>query len=143
MWLFLAYSIFGLLIGNLVGLTSDKVTNSLISLVFTFAGSTALILSQKMKDDIKIQINKAISYFALFCIIGVYTGIIVSEYQLLTPEEIKKIRQENKEVSRASNTYLQGIPVETINLIDIQVQNKELTYEQGYEKLYNIITNKK
>jgi hypothetical protein len=59
MWLASALLMLGFLIGNLVGLTSAKITHALLGLLVAFGGGSALDFVRKLDDRALVQTTRA------------------------------------------------------------------------------------
>lgn len=144
MWLVLGFAGLGLLIGNLVGLTSESIVTPVVGLVFTFVGGSVLAVLHKLTVDDRRIAGRAILAFSVCCLIGVYVGITVAEYQVLTPANQRRafnkqpssdaaLRAENQ-----SNKYLRSDQINQANSIDAQKQQGVITLEQAYERMYRL-----
>src|SRR5215469_8320878 len=87
LWFVLGFGALGLLIGNLVGMTSESAVTPVMGLVFAFAGSSILALLHKISHEDRQLAGKAIFVLCAFCLLGVFLGIVVDERKLLTPEK--------------------------------------------------------
>jgi hypothetical protein len=90
MWLIVAFAALGLLIGNLVGLTAQSVVSSLLGLLFAFVGGSVLVFLEKLTPEIRKLAGQSILALSVSCLIGTYVGIVVSEWQLLSPKRTVK-----------------------------------------------------
>lgn len=86
MWLVLAFLALGLLIGNLVGLSATAVVASLVALLFAFGGGSIIAFLHKLSGADRTAASQAVLAFSLACLVGVYAGLRVSEYRMLSPE---------------------------------------------------------
>lgn len=130
----LSFISLGLLIGNLTGLTSASITTSLLSLVFAFAGGSTIALITKLEQKQIVEVEKMILYFSISCLLGVFSGIIISEFKLLSPSITSEV-----EVGR--NKYLRNNGLSKANEIDGYYQRGIYTKEQAYNSLYaHIVT---
>lgn len=138
MLLVIAFVSLGFLIGNLAGLTSASITVPLLSALFAFGGGSAVAWLQKIDTESRHLASVIIFSLSLSCLIGVYSGIYVSEHQLLTPE---KVRQERwADDSSLTYLYLRSVDIALAHKIDQMYTSKRITAEQAYEQIYEMFT---
>jgi len=126
----LAFLTLGFLIGTLVGMTSASVVSSLIPLLFAFGGGSAVAFLRKLDREAQRRASIAILYLSIGCIIGVYSGIIITENQFLSPKTIKETTS-----SRDDRTYIRSNTITKVNYIDAQLEKGNLTTKEAYEQL--------
>lgn len=126
----LAFITLGFLIGNLVGMTSASVVSTLIPLLFVFGGGSAVAFLQKLDNEKQLRASIAIFCLSISCLGGTYTGILVTEYQLLSPQTNNQIPDR-----RTERTYLRSSTTSLVNAIDAQRAKGNLTADQAYEQL--------
>lgn len=132
-WLFgIAFASLGLLIGNMIGLSADSLVKVLIPAMFAFGGGSVLALLNKL--TVNDQRTAAVSLIALssFCLLGVYIGILQTEYRVFTP---KTDGQNQREIITSEQKYLRSVSLERIDIIDTQFRQGLITGETAYEKL--------
>lgn len=131
-WILFAFLSLGFLIGNLVGLTAESVTSTILALLFAFGGGSALAFVQKLEPKNLKLVSVAIIALSWSCLAGIYSGIRVSEYQMLSPqkeEPVSKISIEDKK-------YLRENITSKANLIDQRLANGHYNFEEAYRELY-------
>jgi hypothetical protein len=162
MWLALGFGAMGLLVGSLVGLTAEAVVMPLIGLLFAFIGTSILAMLHKLSADDRKAAGMAILALSIFCLVGVYSGILATEHQILTPiskrgekaaaKESPAPASESKppaakseadaksvtEVKRSPYLYLRSDEVEAANAIDILKSQSKITTEEAYERMYRL-----
>lgn len=85
MWHATAFSLLGLLVGNLAGLSASPIAATVIAGALTLAGGSAIALFQKLEErDIK-RVCQCLAAFSIASLLGLYCGVVVCEYRLLTP----------------------------------------------------------
>jgi hypothetical protein len=84
-WLCIGLSSIGVLAGTLVGMSSDHVSKVLLGLVFSLIGGSVIALLQKIPANERNLAGAALFALSVGCLGGIYSGILVSEYQVLTP----------------------------------------------------------
>lgn len=126
----LAFIALGFLIGNLVGMTSASVVSALIPLLFAFGGGSAVAFLQKLDNLAQRRASIAIVCLSIACLGGTYAGIVVTEYQLLSPQTNKQIPDK-----RSERTYLRSTTTSLVNAIEAQRTKGNLTTEQAYDQL--------
>lgn len=145
----LAFATLGLLIGNLVGLTAESIVSSLVALLFVCGGGSAIGFLVGLDADRRKAASVAISSLSLACLVGIYTGILVSEYQLLTPPErraegAKFSIGESIPLSATNrtlkNVYVRAFLTTEANQIDQLKVTGKMSAEEAYEALYKLIS---
>ncbi len=135
MWTILAFIALGYLIGNLVGLTAESVTGGVLGLLFAFGSGSAIAFIRKLDPTERVLASKAILALSLSCLLGVYTGIFVTEYQLLTPDK----QVASKRVSVSERKYLRESIVSSAHSIDQRYANKQIELEEAYNEMYQLV----
>lgn len=156
MWLAFAFAMLGLLIGTLVGLTSESVVQTLLGLLFALMGGSVIALLGKLSPEDRKTASQAIASLSIACLIGIYSGIVVTQYRLLSP----KIDSNKPAVTTDSNkpavttdskkpavttraeiskeTYIRSAQIAKANAIDIRYHKHLITPEQAYEEMYSL-----
>ena len=132
----LAFICLGFLIGNLAGLSAGGVARTLLPLLFAFGGGSAVAFMQKLEPDNRKRAAVAIIALSISCLVGLYSGVLVAEYQWLSPEK------EKAHLTRASieaRKYVREHLVSPANKIDTKLTNNELPIREAYEQLYKLI----
>ena len=132
----LAFTALGFLIGNLVGLTAESVISAILPLLFAFGGGSAIGFFHKIDQESRQWASTAILAISLSCLVGVYSGIAVSEHQLLTPAERKYVRAE---ASIAESKYLRSYLASEADQIDQLKSTGALSPEEAYQALYKLL----
>ena len=73
--LFLAFGIFGLSIGTIVGLTDAQITTTLVALMFGFAGGKMFLSLDEKPPAKQIQIGLILLGFSIFFLGGTFFGL--------------------------------------------------------------------
>lgn len=128
--LVLAFASLGFLIGSLVGMTKDSVVSTLIPLLFTFGGGSAIAFMQKLTAQAQKKASFAILFLSLFCLLGVFSGIYISEQQLFTQEKDKHVA-----TTRDDRFYLRNSTISIVNNIDAHYMKGTYSAEQAYDSL--------
>lgn len=144
MWIPIAFVALGFLIGNIAGLTASSVSTSLLSLLFAFVGGSVIALIQKLDKEHRKLAAQAIFAISVGCFIGLYVGILVSEWQVLSPRNGEQTDSPwasggLERGSIASRKYLRTQMIEPANAIDTQYKTGPLTCEEAYEQLYSLV----
>jgi hypothetical protein len=150
MWLVLAFSALGLLIGNLVGLSTTPIVASLLGLLFAFAGGSVIAFLHKLTPPDRTAAGQALLALSVGSLIGLYAGIAVSEYRLLSPAHRRVAAPPNAgtgttRAERApdalfgSSGYVRNEIARKADEIDARYQNGELTAEAAFRELYRFI----
>jgi hypothetical protein len=149
LWFVLGFGALGLLIGNLVGLTSESAVTPVMGLLFAFAGSSILALLGKISQEDRQLAGKAIFMLCACCLIGIFLGIVVDEHKLLTPGEFREARIQaalkaesspNSHASEASasSKYLRSDFIRRANAIDAHKANGDISVDQAYDQMFHL-----
>jgi hypothetical protein len=147
MWIVIGLGALGFLIGNLVGLTAHSVVTAVLSLIFAFAGGSIIAFLGKVAPDDRKLAGQAICALSFACVVGLYGGITVSEWHVLSPKifrpaasmpAVSKAPPTNVPASLA-NKYLDSNAVSAIDSIDLLYRRKLITAGEAYEKLYDTV----
>lgn len=145
MWILIAFGALGFLIGNIAGMTASSVSTSLLSLLFAFGGGSVIALIQKLDKEHRKLAAQAIFALSVACFIGLYTGILVSEWQLLSPRNGEQTDSPQvlggleREAIDSRKYYLRTQMVDPARAIDTQYKTGLLTCEDAYEQLYALV----
>jgi hypothetical protein len=149
MWLILAFASLGFLIGNLVGMTASSVVVPIAGLLFAFVGGSAIGFLHKVDAHTRTLASKAILSLCLSCFVGVYLGVAVSEYQLLTPGRNKavqaSVKSAGKPILDAADSlgtrkyYLRADVISSLDDIDDRYVNHHLSAEEAYQQLHTLL----
>ena len=145
-WLVLGFAGMGLLIGNLVGLTSEKIVMPVIGLLFAFIGSSILAFLHKLSEHDRNVAGKAILSLSVCCLLGVYVSVFVAERQLLSPapstpsvSTTATAPQSSAPAGPIQNKYLNSEVITAAEAIDSQKQLGRLNAEEAYEQMYRLV----
>jgi hypothetical protein len=131
-----AFISLGFLVGHLAGFSADGVTKSLLPLLFAFVGGSAVAFMQKLQQSDRNRAAIAIIALSLSCLVGLYSGIVVSEYQWLSPDREVALATRPSVKQRK---YLMEHVVPQAKAIDTKLSNEELTQKQAYDQLYELL----
>jgi len=110
MWICLGMASVGLLVGSLVGMSNDHLSRILLGFLFAFIGGSITALLYKLPKEERKLAGSALFSLSLSCLVGVYSGIIVTQYKLLTPGE-HRVWTEGK------TGYLDGLDQNSLKVI--------------------------
>jgi hypothetical protein len=128
--LVVAFASLGLLIGNLAGLSATSLVTQLIGLLFAFFGGSIIAYLTQLSLEVQRSAGLSIASFSIACLVGVYFGIMVSEFQLLSPQYVQR---SDDEIS--ANKYLRNQLVPKIVTIDQQLRAGLVTHSDAYNQL--------
>lgn len=117
-WLYIGQSIFGLLIGYMVGLSISPVVSTVLGLMFAFIGGSLIVLIKGKTDDELEVIGKCITALSSFMLLGVLIGITFRANDLLTFDFLRFVGPDRP-------LYVLTQPLE---FEDIQTLGKEKEY---------------
>jgi hypothetical protein len=132
MWLILGFAALGLLLGNLVGMTSESIVGQLVGLLFVFVGGSVFALLQKLNNDDRALSGKLLMSISLATLVGVYGGIAVNEFRLLSPSTVALFDKSG------SNKYVRSAPLQRSAGIDVKRASGLLTAEEAYAQMYEL-----
>lgn len=132
MAVFIAFLLLGAVIGTLAAFTATSVVASLLPLFFAFSGGTAIAFAGHVDASVLKRACIAISGLSLGCLVGLYSGVLVSQHKWLTPQ------QERAAATAAGTSYLRNYSLSEADMIDQQLRAGTLTPEQAYSKLQEI-----
>ncbi len=131
-----AFACLGFLIGNLVGLSAESTLAVVIPLLFSFGGGSAVALLPKLDQPSRKEASAAVIALSVSCLAGVYSGILVSEYQFLSP----RASSVSGATSIAEKKYLRSLNLNDVDRIDQRYRAGDLTADKAYEQLYQLIS---
>lgn len=131
----LGFAALGLLIGNLVGLTSESVVASTIGLLFSAVGGSVILFLHKLQQGDRRLAGQLILALALSTLIGIFTGIYVTEHRVLSPDYARNSPSDNK--------YLRSSAASEVAEIDLKYNEHAITAAQAYDQLRALVTREK
>lgn len=81
----IAFLSLGFVVGNVVGMSASPIANTLVGLLFAFAGGSAVAFLRKLDETSRLQACQMITAASIGCLAGLYAGILVCEHRLLSP----------------------------------------------------------
>ena len=127
-----AFACLGFLIGNLIGLSAESTLSVVLPLLFAFGSGSAVAFLHKLNINDRKLAASAVAALSISCLIGTYTGVIVSEYQLLTPH--KDIKENSSAI--VDRKYLRSFDINYVETIDQSYKSGVYTVEEAYEEIY-------
>jgi hypothetical protein len=125
------FSLFGLLVGYICGLTSSPVANAIILALFSFLGGK-LFQDINNNDSKKTKISGVIlAAFSLLFFIGLNLGIIVKVNEFLTfktPSISQKVKTSDTTSVTTKVDYLRN--TEVLNDLEAKFRRNELTSKE-------------
>jgi hypothetical protein len=129
-----AFAALGFLIGNLIGLSAESTLSVVLPLLFAFGSGSAVAFLHKLKPEDRKLAGAAVTALSLSCLLGAYSGILVSEHQILSPTRPPPAPGQTIEARK----YLRTIDVRPLELIDQRYKGGEMTAAEAYEALYQV-----
>ena len=144
MWLIAGFVALGFLIGNLVGLSATSAVTALLGLVFAFAGGSILAFLEKFGVEDRRVAAQALFALSIACTVGLYTGIVVSEHQLLSPRRpviavADSLQRGKARESVADRKYLRSGVLNGVDAIEALHRRGDLSGEAAYKQLRDLI----
>jgi hypothetical protein len=127
MWMILGFGALGLLIGNLIGMTSEGVVGQLISLLFVFVGGSVLAFLHRLSPNDRRLAGGALFSLSVACILGLYAGIWVNEHRTLSLAGARSTQDK----------YVRGAYVSKATVIDSMKANG-LPADEAYKQMYDL-----
>jgi len=134
----IAFLMLGFLIGNLVGMSAESLVATLMPLLFTFGGGSAIGLLHKVDEVSRKVAFTAIFTLSIGCLSGVYLGVAISEYQLLSPVSDRSKQRDADAITHSK--YLRSYLTSEAEQIDQLYVSGALGPQRAYERLYGLIT---
>jgi hypothetical protein len=128
MWLILGFVALGLLVGNLVGMTSESAVTPTLSLLFSAAGGSIVVLLHKVPETERKILGKLLLALSISCLFGIFDGIVVTEHRLLSPRSATRAQSDTK--------YLRSMTSKEIDAIDIEYKSRAISAGEAYSRLY-------
>jgi hypothetical protein len=147
-WMALGFAALGFLVGNLVGLTAHSVVTSVLTLIFACAGGSVVAFLGKLNSDDRRAAGQMLFSLSVFCVLGTYTGIAISEWHLLSPRisTVSSLQPQpltdkvnNGEIIALKTKYLDYLPVKEVDEIDWELRQKRITAQTAYDRLYSLL----
>ena len=130
-----AFSFLGLLVGNIVGLTSASISNTVLAAIFAFIGGSVVTFQSKLTNEqIRFALH-AITAFSIFTLFGIYIGILVKEYQLLSPAS--NIADKNPYLRSSTSDYVK------IDELEDEVIAGRKTKQQAFDEMLDLLKDTK
>lgn len=153
-WLYIGQSIFGLLIGFMVGLSISPVVSTVLGLMFAFIGGSLIVLIKGKTDDELEVIGKCITFLSSFMILGILIGVTFRANDLLRFDFLRFVNQEDRPYVITESLTVDHIEkigskkaYSTLicSIVKDEVKNKERSGEQkqlNMEQLKSLIDKK-
>lgn len=139
-WHFIfGFGALGLLIGNLIGFTKESVVNAFIPLILTFGGGSIIAFLGGVPQVERVRATLAVGCISIFCLLGLYFSLFVTESQLLTPELTRS--NDLKGISSIdSRKLLRSDITSRVTQIDQQLRNNQINQREAYDALVEFLS---
>jgi len=128
----------GLVVGTLVAMSAQSLGQVLLAALFALFGGSLLVLFDKFTIPTQLKVTTAILGISIGTLGGVYSGLYVSEHQLLTPPNLR-FQVKSATPSDESRKYLRENTLSDIRAIDTKYRAGLLTPEHAYEQIYALL----
>jgi len=128
----LAFLALGGLVGNLLAMSAQSLVQSVVAALFALFGGSLLVMLEKLSEVNQTKAALGILAISVGTLVGVYSGLYVNEYQLLTPPQSRPSGQEVRK-------YLRENVTSSAKAIDQQYRNGMLSAKDAYEKLQAVL----
>ena len=141
MWIIFGFLALGLLVGNLIGLTAESVVTPVLGLLFAFGGGSIIAFIGKFSPEDRRLAGQAILALSVACLVGVYSGIGISEWQILSPPERAQLNDSapSPRASIADKKYLRSALIKSANAIDTQLTMDVISFDEAYKQLFKLV----
>jgi hypothetical protein len=126
----LAFGTLGLLVGCLIGLTSQSVVAGFLPLLFAFAGGSVFYFLERLNAPRQRRALIALTAMCTLCLVGVIAAILATEHQIFSPPVPTSGRPRLED-----RKYLRSSTSSVVESIDRRVQNNQLSKETAYDEL--------
>jgi hypothetical protein len=134
-----AYSILGLLVGHLVGFSSDSIAKSLIPALFAFGGGSVLVFLGRLPGPDRAPALLALLGMSGGCLLGIYLALYVDAHKLLSPSTPGVVLGQVAGSSPGDFYYLHdAAAVSQADAIDAKRRAHDLTCEDAFSQLYRL-----
>ena len=127
----LAFLVLGFLVGNVTGLSASPVATALVPALFALAGGSVLAFLKDLSAEDRKLAGRAIIGFSVGCLSGIYLAIVVTSRQVLGPTSLPE----------EHGTYLRSSEQSAIDEVDQRVRRGDISADQGYKELHDILKN--
>ena len=135
----MAFGCLGLLVGTLLAFSSQSVVQAVVAALFAFFGGSILaVLGNKTRAE-QQAVALGTLVLSVGALVGVYSGILVNEHQLLTPANLRVAKATVVGVAASTpKKYIRAISLQMVTEIDQKLRTGFLTPEQAYDQLYKV-----
>lgn len=134
MWLVAGLGAMGLLLGALLGLTSEALVGSTIALLFAFVGGSIFALLGKLTENDRRLAGQMLAALSICAIFGLSFGIAANTYRWFSPFPDAA----QKTYVHKDDPYIRSKTVSLANEIDAEKQHGSITTDQAYEQMYRL-----
>jgi len=134
-WIGLGLFALGTLIGSLVALSAQSLAQAVIAAMFALFGGSLLVFMEKLSEQNQAKAAIGIFAISLGTLCGVYSGLYVNEYQLLTPPAQRFTRAQSTQATVEVRKYLKENILPKANEIDVKYRNGLLTPQDAYDQI--------
>ena len=141
MWIVIGFAALGLLIGNLVGLTSESAVNPLLSLLFVFVGGSVLGFLHKLDANDRAIAGGSVLSLSVCCLVGVYFAIWTNQHRWLSPKTAGATQASATQANatQTDQPYLRSAAVNEADLIDRRKEQGVIKPDEAYEQMYRLV----
>ncbi len=137
----------GVLVGTLVAMSEQHLAQAVIAALFALFGGSLLTFLQRLTDDNQKRASIGVLAISLGALVGVYSGLYVNEYQLLTPPARRFMLgpipnstvEAKKDFEIKARKYLKENVLPPANAIDMKYRTHLLSAEAAYEQLRELL----
>jgi hypothetical protein len=134
--LVIGFGSLGLLIGTLLAMSAEPLAHGVIAAMFALFGGSLLSFLKRFESKDQIKTGFGVAAISIGTLIGVYSGLYITEHQLFTPQNLRVTSASMKE---SVPKYLRDFQMTRAETIDAQYRNNHITIQQAYDQLRQVI----
>jgi len=123
------FAALGILVGSVSGLSTAKLTTTLLGLVFALIGGSVIAFIQKLDDSSRRAAGVSLLAFSLAATVGIYIGLTVRINDML------RIGQPVVAAPQPSPIYLKGLNTQKVAFLQAQIIRGEMQLQDACNSL--------
>lgn len=137
----LAFLTFGIMLGLMIGMTSESVVSAFLPLAFTLFGGSLLIFLNTVSATLRPLALWIVFSLSLGIISGVLSGIWISENRVLSPTADRSAKPAvvTCATETADRKYLRNFTTSDLDIIIQKVDGGVITKEEAYIKILDLV----
>ena len=132
-----AFAVLGLLVGTLLAFSAQSLAQAVLAALFAFFGGSILQIMATRTRAFQLAAALATLALSLGTIAGIYSGVYVNEYQLLSPIDHRG-NEGTGNAALGSRKYLRENLLKQADEIDSKRRSGAITLEDAYEQMFKL-----